>query len=48
MRLRTSVTSILYFVIQNAKLPKIYDELANRSKLNKKDQKRSNVINKPI
>jgi hypothetical protein len=44
MRLSTSVTSILYFVIQNAKVPKISDDLANRSKLNKKDQNRSNNL----
>lgn len=45
MRLSTSFTSILYLVIQNAKVPKINDDLAERSKLNKKDQNRSNDFN---
>ena len=41
MRLSTSVTSILYFVIQNAKITKNNEDLAIRSNVNKKDHNRS-------
>ena len=41
MRLSTSDTSILYFVIQNAKITKKNYDSAIRSKVNIKDQNRS-------
>ena len=44
VRFSTSFTSILYFVIHHAKVHKIADDSAKRSKLNKKDQKGSKAI----
>ena len=44
IRLNISFTSILYFLIRRAKLRKISDNNAIRSKLNKYDHKRSNEL----